>query len=464
MNPISKFERLSPTFWVLAVYLTCVFLMGGGSRGDIASLILLRPIAVILCAWALVRFDTAAWHRWRRLLMLAGALFALTAFHLIPLPAAIWQALPGRELVITIGRSIGSPDDVRPLSLSPLDTWNALFSLFVPLAVLLLGIGLTERERHHLLFVMLAIGALSATMGALQALSPGNTALHFYRFDNPNASDGLFANRNHQALLLACLIPMLAVFAQSGERGRLTRRKGVMAAGILILIPLLLVTGSRAGLVLGVLASLSLLLLMSRTVTKRDDHGWRSWLNDPRLLVGAAAVMLVGVIILSRRAEAFRRLFASSPAEESRLQIWQPAIHAIGEFMPWGSGIGSFVSSYQVYETYNILSPTYRNHAHNEFLEIAMTGGLPALLILGVAIFGWVRVTWQWMMQPPRSPEILYGRLGSVIVFTFAVGSIVDYPARVPSLACLLTLAALWMGGRKSDHATSTGSDTMHSR
>lgn len=443
---------LSRTYWVLATYLILVFLTGGGSRGDIASLIFLRPIAVLVGAWAFLQLDGSTLRQWRGLLVLAALLFLLPALHLVPLPAGLWHALPGRDLVVAISEATGSADRARPLSLSPLDTVNALFSLFVPLAALLLAIGLDDRERRLTLLIVLTAGAITAVVGALQALSPGSGALHFYRLDNVNAASGLFANRNHQALFLACLLPMLAVFSASGAHG-LVRHIFVMATGVVILLPLLLVTGSRAGLVLSMVAMLSLLAVMPRAQGDCKRQGRLAWVNDPRLLIAAAIAVLSAVIALSSRAEAFKRLFASSMAEESRLHIWEPALRATTDLMPFGSGIGSFVRTYQVYETHDLLTPTYRNHAHNEFIEVAMTGGVAAVVILLVVVAAWARLSWKWMRLSPRSPEVLYGRLGAIVLLLFAIASAVDYPARVPSMACLMVVAAVWLRGKTASPA-----------
>lgn len=437
---------LSSTYWVFVTYLIFVFLMGSGSRGDIISLILLRPVAVLVGAWALLQLNRKTFSQWRSLLLLAGILFLITVLHLLPLPAPLWHALPGRELVIRISEATGSVNRARPLSLSPIDTVNALCSLFVPTAALLLAINLDDRERRLILPVLLGLGALTAGIGILQAVSPGSSRLHFYRVDSMNAASGLFANRNHQAFFLACLLPMLAIFGATSGQGAI-RQKIIVAASGILLLPLLLVTGSRAGLVLGVIALIAILALMVPTKAEPKQNSWRVWATDPRLLVGGAIVFLGAVILLSRRAEAFKRLFGSSVAEESRLQIWQPALRATWELMPFGSGIGSFVRTYQVYETDNLLTPTYRNHAHNDFIEIVMTGGLPALLILLAVIVAWSRFAWKWMRLAPSSSEILYGRLGTILLLLSAIASAVDYPIRVPSLSCFLVVAAVWMRG-----------------
>ena len=88
----------------------------------------------------------------------------------------------------------------RPLSLEPSRTWNAFFSMFVPLvAVGFVGL-LWNRERRWILPPILAMGVLSMVVGYLQAL--GADSLYFYRVTHGHHPVGLFANKNHQAVLL----------------------------------------------------------------------------------------------------------------------------------------------------------------------------------------------------------------------------------------------------------------------
>ncbi|MCQ4504087.1 hypothetical protein NON27_28270, partial [Vibrio parahaemolyticus] len=69
---------------------------------------------------------------------------------------------------------------------------------------------------------------------------------------NGASAPGLFANRNHQAALLTALFPLLAAFACAGVADRRTAAiRGGIALGIgAILVPLILLIGSRAGVLL----------------------------------------------------------------------------------------------------------------------------------------------------------------------------------------------------------------------
>jgi O-antigen ligase len=116
------------------------------------------------------------------------------------------------------------------------------------------------------------------------------------------------------------------------------------------------------------------------------------------------------------------------------------------KYFPFGSGAGSFVEVFQIDEPNRLLGLSYANHAHNDWLELMMTMGLPGLLLLLVSLWAFARATRAAFRAPlgegRRAP---FARLGAVILLIFALGSIGDYPLRTPSLACLFVVAVLWL-------------------
>ena len=82
--------------WGLITYLVLVFLMGGSSRYDMQSLIVLRPLGVLACGIALLTLAADHLRRYLFLSIIAGLVLTLVGLHLVPLPPEIWQSLPGR--------------------------------------------------------------------------------------------------------------------------------------------------------------------------------------------------------------------------------------------------------------------------------------------------------------------------------------------------------------------------------
>lgn len=443
----------------ICLLLVAAFLFGGGARSDIGSLVILRPLAVLILGYGLWGLELSHIKAQRFVVGLALAIIVLPALHLLPMAPAWWGSLPGRDLITTIDKAAGLGQVWRPLSMAPDATLNALEAALVPFAVLVLGLRLDARERQQLVGVVLILGGISAVLGLAQILDGANGSLYLYKVTNDGKAVGLFANRNHQALLLASLLPMLAVwsFRSDGE----THRAGAGAlfgllAG-LALLPLIMITGSRAGLLLAATA-LVLIAVLFRPRISRDTiaRGSGAVSGSPTdILVRAKAAFPVAIVLICLglvtltvwfgRAAAWQRLFASAPGEDMRFQIVPTVWAMIRAYFPFGTGIGSFERVYQVNEPDNLLEPTYMNHAHNDWIEVILTGGLPALALLIVAIVGFcarARALRGRRFQP--ASEVRLAWLGMVVMLLAAVASLGDYPLRVPSLACLFVVAVLW--------------------
>ena len=155
---------------VLFAFVTSLFLLGGGSRSDIVSLIILRPLAVIASFYAL-----AVAMRERRPIMTPPMVFLLALItwmllQIVPLPPQLWERLPGRSIVVEIQDVLGVEGVWRPLTLSPAMTLNALTAMVVPIAaILLLQIQLSTDR--HLVWHAVVLAALgSILLGGAQIL------------------------------------------------------------------------------------------------------------------------------------------------------------------------------------------------------------------------------------------------------------------------------------------------------
>ncbi len=434
-------------FGVLVALIVAAFLFGGGSRGDIVSLVILRPLAALACGYALLSLDGSTLRAHRALIAIYAGIVLLVAGHLVPLPPELWQALPGREILAEIDRAAGLGEVWRPITLVPAAGWNALFALVVPVAVLLLAVQCTPAERERLLPLFLILCFASGLIGMLQMIGPSRGPLYFYRITNDGAAVGLFSNRNHASVFLACFAPMAATWIALAPAER--RRIWLSAAGLTLILPLIVAAGSRAGLLTGALglAAAAAILGGARlgAVARRDLK---------RIGGGALglALLLSALFFILARGQSIERLTATGQEEDLRFQAWGSVVEAVGAFFPVGSGAGSFAESYQIFEPDALLSPSYFNHAHNDFLEIAMTFGLPGLFLIAFVAWVWLAESWRaW-----RGGAVV-ARLGSTLLALLAVASAVDYPLRVPSLAVLATISLLWL--RSSAALIDSGSD-----
>lgn len=441
----------SAAWWVLAPLVAAAFLFGGSARGDVASLMFLRPVAILALGFGILRLQGQDLRGHRVALALAFAALALAASHLVVLPPKLWQALPGRALVAQIEAAAGLGAAWRPLSIDPVATRNALLAALVPFAALVLGMQLAPSERARIAPLVLLFGFVSAMLGILQTMGERDGPLYFYAITSNGAPTGLFANRNHQAMFLACLLPFLAsvAFAVTGDRARVWSARFACALAALLLVPLILVTGSRMGIIMVAMGLLSVpLVLRGRLDGLRDPRAPRSF-PVLKLAVPVLAAALAALTVWLDRAVAWNRLVETEPDRELRMQLWPVLEGLVRDYLPLGSGIGSFERVFMAAEPDALLASFYTNHAHNDWLELAMTGGLPALILAGIAVVALGIRThalfWQ-AAEPTR--DVLLGRAGVVVIVLLGTGSWADYPLRVPSLGVVFALAVVLACGR----------------
>ena len=460
----SSLKSASVPFWILATFLVLAFLTGGASRIDAPSLLLLRPLSVVACALALLTLKPTHLVERKWLFAGFGSIVLLCILHLIPLPPGLWQSLPGREIVAEVDQLASLGNVWRPLTMTPMNGWHALASLTTPMAVLLLGAQLNRDDLYRLLPVLLSLGALSGFWGMLQIIGDPQGALYLYKPTNNGTAVGLFANRNHAAVLLACLFPMLAVYASTSsgtvDQQRM-RQFAAIAAGI-VLVPLILVTGSRSGMLMSVPALTGAALLYrapaaGRTGPRGDA---RLKLEAGHVVAAGAIVSLIILTIVFSRAEAWDRMFVQSGAEDARSDFWQVGIAMQWKYFPFGSGMGSFVEAYQIDEPLRYLTDSYVNHAHNDWLEVPLTGGLPAmvLMLLASALFLF-RAASLWRRTDKDRRAVKFARLASVVITIVALASTADYPLRTPIMMALFAIFCLWFTSPALSDASSSNAD-----
>ncbi len=141
--------------------------------------------------------------------------YLLLLAQLVPLPPGLWARIPGHALYFAIARETGSLG-WRPLTLSPDLTLNAIAGLLPATALGLLALMLDLRGRILAAHWLVGIACVSAVLGLVQ-LASGGTAFHLFRTSSIDSAVGLFANRNHQAVLMACSLPVVAALAADGE-------------------------------------------------------------------------------------------------------------------------------------------------------------------------------------------------------------------------------------------------------
>lgn len=435
--------RPQGTFLLFAALLVVIWLCGGSSRADVLGQALVRAAAgagVVFAALFVAKIDVRSS---KPVCWLLAAIIILPLIQLVPLPPAMWMGLPGRELFVEPTNIAGGAQPWRPLSISPGATLNALFSLIVPVGVLVLVAGLRENERSWLLSALLLSVIGSMLIGLLQFSGAG--------FDNPfingvrGSVDGTFANRNHFALFLAlgCLMAPAWAFVRADQ---LSWRLPA-AVGLALLAALtILATGSRAGMAVGVCA-LCLGPLLVREDVARLFRSSPKWML-PASIATLAAVVTAFVVVsfLSGRAMSIDRMAMLDLGGDMRQEGLESVLAIIGANFPFGVGIGGFDAAFRMAEPDEFLKLLYFNHAHNDLLELVLEAGAFGVALLGGALWWWGKASFRvWRRTKPSSEVRTRGRLGSAMILLVLLASAADYPARTPMIMAVLVIAACWL-------------------
>jgi O-antigen ligase len=429
-------------FYALAAFALLVALTGGSSRSDIPSLMLLRPAALVFCFGAMSLLDVTSIKTIKGALMVVLAIMLTAALQLVPLPAWAYQRLPFGPDVANADLLVGTGGAARPLSLAAHRTWNMFFAMFVPLAAICLVAIQSVENRRRVIPILMAIGFLSAAFGYLQAT--GGNGLHLYRITHLGFPVGLFANKNHQAVTLLWVMLGASWLAATHNSRQISGRVRLVAAlgTMLVLFPLLVLTGSRAALALSPAAlALSAWLLHRSPATGEILRRAGKRAGALRALIVAILISPLAFVFVilatSSRETALSRLFELEAVEDVRVEYMPILWDMMRDAMPWGFGFGSFESTVRIYESAAVLSPRYMNQAHNDFVQLAIEGGIPAIAIASTAVVWYLwRCLRLWVSGDSiaKSHAIFFS--GSLGLFLGA--SVVDYPLRTPLAAMLL--------------------------
>ncbi len=372
------------------------------------------------------------------------AAVALALAQLAPLPPDVWQALPGRAILTEAAAAGGEAQPWRPWSIVPGATANAAASLAVPFAVLVLVASLKERERLWLPGIVLGLIAASTLVGLLQFSGIGFNNL--FVNDKPGQVSGTFANRNHFALFLAfgCMLAPVWAFLE----GRQPNWRGPVAFGLVLMFALtILASGSRVGLAVGVLA-LGIGLILVRQGIRNALSRYPRWVF-PALLAGIVGVIAIFVLIsvAADRAVSIERALALDTGEDLRARALPTVLEMVRIYFPMGSGMGGFDPIFRIHEPFDLLALTYFNHAHNDFLEVALDAGLPGILLVLAALLWWA---WASVRAWRAGSSVRYAvpKLGSAMLLLVIIASIFDYPARTPLIMAMIVVAGVWLSDR----------------
>jgi O-antigen ligase len=140
----------------------------------------------------------------------------------------------------------------------------------------------------------------------------------------------------------------------------------------------------------------------------------------------------------------------NDPLDDNRWQFAQITREAATAYAPLGSGLGTFRQAYQPFEAKHLPNPAIVNHAHNDYLELWLEGGIPALILLGLGGSAWmwrgIQLWWRRNGDPRESadPSRSLAQVAWLSATLPLIHSTLDYPLRTTAnLSVFAVLAAI---------------------
>jgi hypothetical protein len=369
------------SFYLGGLFLTCLVL-GGGTQKGLSTVFALELLALPMA------FDLAV----RR----SG-------------PPAFGPPVRGMVILIVLCFALQFIPSLSPhlgfFSRDPGRTLDSLVYVGFALTLFFSFGRLHHTERNRMVAWFLTGVILNVALALTQFAASRGFAIELFPY---SLGGGFFANVNHFSSLLYVAIPF--VILQFDAIDRLFWALPVLA----LIVFVEFAAGSTAGIFLSIGSALVSVAVIGRIAPKARAA-----------LVGVAAV---GAIVLAFNPGNVLQVAPDDPLD--RPQIALTTLSAIGSTLPLGSGYGTFDIVYPAAETDAAVSTYFVNHAHNEPLELALEGGIPAIVAM-VAYLALVA----WRLPTARQSQANLAALCGIAFIV--VHSLVDYPLRTSAMVAV---------------------------
>jgi O-antigen ligase len=426
---------------VAPLYLFACLILGGSAQG-IWQNMLLQLTGLAIIAWAAVSGDQPLLKAARTLMLILIAGLVVVILQLVPLPSSLFSH--GLRARLANDYTVfGQPVPWLPISLTPYASLNSVLGIIPPLAVFCAVLRLGAFRASWMTAALLAGAICGIILGVLQVTAPGTASpWYLYRETNRGVAVGFFANANHMADLLVVVLPFVAALVAAGRSRNMQRYSALLAtlagAGILLVVGIAL-NGSLAGFALAVPATLASVLIVVR-----PSRGVRVAVT----IVGGLALLgaIAGMASTSVGNTRFGK--EASGSVKSREEILKTTGQAIADTMPLGSGLGSFLQVYRLYESPDRVTPEYVVHAHNDYAELALELGVAGVVLILCFLAWWLaaaRAAWRMGGGGP------YARAASIASAVILIHSLVDFPLRTAAISAAFAMCLALLIDRRPE-------------
>ena len=445
MDLLSRFTTLrgmGQSLLIGAGVLLMVFapIIRGGNRHVALIGLEWLGLAVLLGAWLMVvggHTGLGAWGKGRArvgLLVLAASPLWVALLQLLPLPADLWAALPGRAFYQQMLAVVQMPQPAwRAASLTPAVTWTSVLAGIPLVACFALALSCSAEQLKTLCRLWIGLALLQALLGLAQL---GSFDVLFFNVDRPDVI-GTFANRNHFANFLAMTLPLVVLEIRRVINDASAHHQRVGNAGLLwgvalfVLLAAVLASSSRTGIATALLVMLATTLLLPGHQGAQTGMRWRLWALAALMLVAVASVGLGWL-------ERFQGDLLAGDANfrgMMRAATWAAAL----EFWPLGSGLGSYVMVFPRFQPAMVTG--FSEYAHSDYVQLLMECG--ALFVALAAVLLWLLARQaRWLVsravkahgQNPQEQLMMVCGLG---LLALLLHSWLDFNMHIPANAML---------------------------
>lgn len=381
-------------------------------------------------------------------------LFAFIGFQILPFPSALVRIISPGTYAFHMEHSPHFPGmKFMSLSIVPSRTFQEGLGLltYILLGFLVIMTVTRGRQFRRIILVLVGMGVFQSLYGIYE-LTTGTPRILFYKkVFSPHSVTGTFVNRNHFSGYLEMIIPLalgLVIarmnFFSSGikgfkERILLLASRGVstslmVTAGVVVMSLGIALSNSRSGLFILVF---SFFLFIEFAVFHFSKTGYRQrWIKN---FIRGTFLLITVMAISIGIGSTVQRFDLDSLLQEDRPLYWANTLDIIGDFPLFGTGLGTFVSTYPAYE--KLGGPELMLvHAHNEYLEfLSELGGIGSILLFGIIFYTAIRSFLLWRER--RNPEIKGLALGGIVSLLGAsLHAITDFNLHIPANAVLFTV------------------------
>lgn len=312
------------------------------------------------------------------------------------------------------------------------------------------------KNYRFLIWSLVVTGGVFAVLGIfrffLQDVFPDSFGWFILPALRPGVGFGTFVNQNHFAFLMLLNLGLnagLCAFANTEKTIRL-----MLFAFSLLTWTAIILTASRGG-IISSFAVIALIIILNFAGFAQNESDFPNRKNSrknffsgikPSVIFAFAVVMIAGIFLIGQ--ERLMQRFGEIPAQLesaadtagfSRLDVWRAAVSMIGEHTFFGVGFGGFRCAVSQY--IEISGAVVPEQAHNDYLELAASGGVIAVLCGLWFLYKLISIARKRFSVSANRFETA-ARIGAVAAFAgIAVHSLFDFGLQF--IANWLFLAAL---------------------